>query len=76
VIEGRYADLAARINAALEVVDAHGHHDGAHHKQWVVDQMLRALLGEGEYRAWRHRYEAPTEDYQGMTPTWDEGRAP
>lgn len=31
-----------RITRALSYVD---NTDGAHHKQWTIDQMLRALLG-------------------------------
>lgn len=38
-----------RINAALEIARKHGDTDGAHHKQWVIDQMMRALTGGAEH---------------------------
>lgn len=34
-----------RIAAALEIAAKHGTTDGAHHKMWVIDQMVRALTG-------------------------------
>ena len=33
--------------AALEVAQRHGGTDGDHHKAWVIDQMVRALMGYG-----------------------------
>jgi len=33
--------------AALEVAQRHGGTDGGHHKAWVIDQMVRALTGDG-----------------------------
>ena len=33
--------------AALEVAQRHGGTDGDHHKAWVIDQMVRALTGDG-----------------------------
>lgn len=38
----------ARVDAALEIARKHGDTDGAHHKQWVIDQMMRALSGGRE----------------------------
>lgn len=32
------------IEKALEYAYRYGQIDGAHHKQWVIDQMVRALL--------------------------------
>lgn len=34
-----------RIAKALEFADLYGGFDGAHHKTWVIDQMVRALTG-------------------------------
>jgi hypothetical protein len=65
----------ARIAAALDVARLYGCTDGAHHKMWVIDQMVRALTGGGggiagpvtdEYR----EFAADAED------DWDEGIAP
>ena len=54
-----------RIADAVKVAADHGQTDGAHHKAWVIDQMLRALLGT-DYDAWVSSY--PDE--------WDTGVAP
>jgi len=49
--------------------------DGGHHKQWILDQVLRALLG-GEYAGWVETYDdAPTED-GCVYEDWDTGCAP
>lgn len=32
-----------RIKEALEIAREYGGTDGAHHKDWVIDQMVRAL---------------------------------
>ena len=61
-------ELAGRISAAIAVADRYGQIDGAHHKAWVIDQMVRELLGAG-YEEWVLEYEG--EDYD-----WDEGIAP
>ena len=34
-----------RITKALAIAFAYGEIDGAHHKMWVIDQMVRALTG-------------------------------
>lgn len=34
-----------RIRTALEYAIKYGGIDGAHHKDWVIDQMVRALTG-------------------------------
>ena len=34
-----------KIERAIEVGIAYGDTDGAHHKMWVIDQMLRILAG-------------------------------
>lgn len=40
-----------RSEAALEIANNYGGFDGAHHKMWVIDQMVRILAGD-EYKAW------------------------
>lgn len=37
---------AERIQAAIDLAVQHGGHDGAHHKDWVIDQMVRILAGD------------------------------
>jgi hypothetical protein len=60
-------DLKQRIKNAVEVIGAFGGHDGAHHKQWVLDQVVRALLSEAEYETWTNRIDGGE---------WDKGIAP
>ena len=50
---------------AIHNIGCYGMIDGAHHKQWVLDEILRALLGKERYRTWIENYE-----------DWDEGIAP
>ena len=69
---------AKRVSAALSVANVYGGVDGARHKQWVIDQMVRALLGydedPAEYEQWVRNY--------GFGPDaeicweWDFGTAP
>ena len=44
-------EAQARIDLAVDVLATAYYTDGAHHKQWVADQALRALLGD-RYDAW------------------------
>lgn len=61
-----------RIKKALSIAWQYGQIDGSHHKMWVIDQMVRALLEE-DYNGWAEAYETPYgEDYWG----WDTGIAP
>lgn len=38
-------DMIERERWALEFIVRYGQVDGAHHKQWVLDQVARVLLG-------------------------------
>lgn len=58
-------------NVAARVAHRFGGIDGDHHKQWVIDQMLRAILGKRDYQAWVVRMNA-NPDYE----PWDTGIAP
>ncbi len=40
-----------RIYQALRLANCYGANDGCHHKEWLIDQMVRALTGE-DYRKW------------------------
>lgn len=64
-----------RIKEALEIAWSYAQVDGAHHKAWVIDQMVRVLCGgEKEYIEWIKAYETPvsSEEYY----EWDSGIAP
>jgi len=60
-----------KIEDALEIAFRYSQIDGAHHKAWVIDQMVRALTGE-EYENWIKEYKDDGEDQYD----WDEGIAP
>lgn len=65
--------MEERIKKALSYAWSYGQIDGGHHKMWVIDQMVRTLLGEEEYSKWVTSYETPDgEDYY----VWDTGIAP
>jgi hypothetical protein len=75
-----------RIHDALRVAGEFGGYEGEHHKQWVIDQMVRALTGwqpnfsnrpgySFEYDAWVAQWQA--EEYgPGSGAMWDEGIEP
>jgi hypothetical protein len=50
-------------------ISEYGYIDGAHHKQWVLDQVARSLLGDG-YADWAND-PADMDCYE-----WDTGIAP
>lgn len=58
-------------NVAARVATRFGGVDGGHHKQWVIDQMLRSILGNKDYQAWVERMNSDP-DYD----PWDTGIAP
>lgn len=53
----------------FEMIADYGGVDGAHHKQWVLDQCLRILLSHEGYKSWK--YECLHKGFE-----WDEGIAP
>ena len=55
---------------ALDLACRYAQIDGGHHKMWVIDQMVRVLLGD-EYGKWVKEYEGPDGEY-----SWDVGIAP
>ena len=67
-----FSELEWRIDAALAIAYEYAEIDGAHHKAWIVDQIVRVLLGAPE------EYEAFVANYNSTPdlPEWDEGVAP
>lgn len=73
---------------ALEVIRRYGSIDGEHHKTWVIDQVVRALLGcksGSEYESIQYVKNAAYEEFvieqksgeNGPdTYDWDDGIAP
>lgn len=79
--------LADRIVQALEYAEA-GVYDGAHHKNWVIDQMVRALTGcpiveksatAADGQVYTYDAQGESEEYRKFLSEnagWDEGIAP
>ena len=61
------------IEIALEVIERFGMIPELHHKQWVLDQVVRALLRH-RYKSWREQ----VDERRRKTghESWDEGIAP
>lgn len=66
-------DPKQRIAAALEIIDSYGGIEDAHHKQWVLDQVVRTLTGAG-YAKWVKQHRAGEDGPD--TYAWDEGIPP
>lgn len=64
-----------RIKEAMDLIERYGMIDGAHHKQWLIDQIARTLLREG-YTTWRYAYDTYTDKEGDTYQKWDEGIAP
>ena len=54
-----------KIEDAVQLAVDYGWIDGAHHKDWVIDQMVQELLGTVKYN-----------DLRQAIPDWEEGIAP
>lgn len=67
------ASTEADVKTALAVAGAYGQDDGAHHKAWVIDQMVRLLTGPS-YDNWIAAYRAGEDGPE--TYSWDEGIPP
>ena len=62
-----------RVKAALTIAYKYGGSDGADHKAWVIDQMVRTLAWN-DYDAWVK--DACNGENGPDTYTWDCGIAP
>lgn len=62
-----------KIQAAIDLAVKYGGIDGAHHKDWVIDQMVRALAGEKYEEIVR---EACDGEDGANTYSWEVGIAP
>ena len=67
------SEMVDRVTKALDIIMQCGGIDGAHHKQWVLDQVVRALT-EDAYEDWV----ADHNDGEDGPDTydWDVGIAP
>lgn len=64
---------AEKIKEAIAIGFDYGGYDGAHHKAWTIDQMLRVLLGD-KYDKFVAEYENGEDGPK--TFEWDCGIAP
>lgn len=62
-----------RIMLAIDMIVRHGGHDGAHHKNWVLDQVVRILAGDDYTRVVAEACAGPDGP---NTYTWDVGIPP
>jgi hypothetical protein len=62
-----------KVANTIELAIQHKGNDGAHHKDWVIDQMVRVLAGD-EYE--KVVTEAKAGEDGPETYKWDEGIAP
>lgn len=67
-------ELKDRINKALDMIFRYGQIDGDHHKAWLIDQVVRNLLGD-KYEEFVTLYEVD-EDSGEKEYEWNEGIAP
>jgi hypothetical protein len=65
--------LEKRVQTALDIAFQFGSIDGAHHKMWVIDQMVRELAGP-EYENWVRTVKDGVDGPD--TYSWDEGIPP
>ena len=66
-------DNNEKIQKAIELGFSYGDIDGAHHKMWVIDQMIRILSGDHYDRFVK---DACLGEDGANTYSWDEGVAP
>jgi len=68
-VNAQIVQLVERMESACEVAHDYAGCEGDHHRMWVIDQMLRALL-RSDYEKWIAEY------LDGGKYEWDVGIAP
>ena len=64
-------NITGRDSDVLKIIEQYGMIDGAHHKQWLLDQIVRAIYRDTEgYKSWVKNFNDP--NYE----PWDRGIAP
>ena len=61
-----------KVKKALDLIEEWGGIDGEHHKQWLLDQLVRVLADDYDkwVRDWENGEDGPS------TYEWDKGIAP
>ncbi len=62
--------LEKSIEAALSIAKSNGQTDGAHHKMWAIDQMVKALIND------KDKYFNWVQNYCDSVDVWDKGIPP
>lgn len=68
--EFRITSFSGPVREALKIARDVGQVDGAHHKQWVIDQMVQSLTGD--------QYDSFVQIYEMLCGpgSWDIGTPP
>lgn len=66
----------SRLNWIMAFVSAYGSVDGAHHKQWVIDQVARIALGAPVTYMDGFAVVGTCAAYEQWAEDWDPGVAP
>jgi hypothetical protein len=66
------ATYKEKVKKALDLIDEWGGIDSGHHKQWLLDQLVRVL--SDDYDEWVNSYQDGEEGPE--TYEWDTGIAP
>lgn len=69
------ASLKVNFETAIGIIEQYGGIDGDHHKTWVIDQVVRALTGDG-YSDWVEEMKGSTDEHGEREYDWDVGIAP
>jgi hypothetical protein len=68
-----YASASEKIKAAIAIAAKWGHIDDIARKQWVIDQMIRAMLTEPKkYEQWVLEMNNTDDEF----PPWSNGAKP
>jgi len=59
----------------VDLIHQYGMIDGAHHKQWLLDQVLHIILG-AKYDEWLNEMNSETDNEGNKYEDWDIGIAP
>lgn len=62
-----------KLKNILNLIDRYGMIDGSHHKQWLLDQIVKVILTPEEYEKWITEFD---EEEQEEFIWWEKGIAP
>ena len=65
-------NLEERVFNALDNAYCYSGIDGGHHKEWVIDTMVKTLLGEDAYKKFVEHYEVPRDKDDNVVSEGDD----